>query len=93
MSIRCHVKKGDEVVVLAGKDKGKRGCVIRVFPKKQRVLVEGINLVKKHKRRSQEYPQGAIVEQEAPIHISNVMLAEKYDARRAKKKQAQQAGS
>lgn len=89
MAIKCHVKRNDEVIVLAGKDKGKRGRVLRVFPKEQRVLVEGVNKVKKHVRRSQQYPHGAIIEQEAPIHISNVMLVEKYEARRAKRINAQ----
>lgn len=85
MPIKCHVKRNDEVIVIAGKDKGKRGRVLRVFPKEQRVLVEGVNKVKKHIRPNQAYPHGAIIEQEAPIHISNVMLVEKYEARRARR--------
>jgi large subunit ribosomal protein L24 len=69
-----HVKKGDTVIVIAGKDKGKKGRVLAAYPKKERVLVEGINLVKKHTRPSQQNPQGGIVTQEAPIHVSNVSL-------------------
>ena len=74
--MKCHVKKGDEVVVLAGKEKGKRGKIIAVSPKKQRVIVEGVQLIKRHMRKSQEHPQGAIVEREGTIHISNVKKAE-----------------
>jgi large subunit ribosomal protein L24 len=74
--MKCHVKKGDEVVVLAGKEKGKRGKIIAVSPKNQRVIVEGLQLIKRHTRKSQEHPQGAIVEREGTIHISNVMKAE-----------------
>ncbi|MFS8651371.1 MAG: 50S ribosomal protein L24 [Caldibacillus sp.] len=68
-----HVKKGDKVKVITGKDKGKEGVILRVFPKKNRVIVEGVNLVKKHTRPSQDNPQGGIITQEAPIHASNVM--------------------
>ena len=74
--MKCHVKKGDEVVVLAGKEKGKRGKLIAVMPKSQRVIVEGVQLIKRHMRKSQEHPQGAIVEREGTIHLSNVMKAE-----------------
>jgi large subunit ribosomal protein L24 len=69
-----HVKKGDTVIVITGKDKGKKGRVLAAFPKKDRVLVEGINLVKKHARPSQANPQGGILTQETPIHVSNVSL-------------------
>ena len=79
--MKCHVKKGDEVVVLAGKEKGKRGKIIAVSPKKARVIVEGLQLIKRHMRKSQQHPQGAIVEREGTIHISNVMKAELFDAR------------
>ena len=78
-----HVKKNDDVVVIAGADKGKRGRVIAVDGKKQRVIVEGVHMIKKHMRKSQQYPQGQIVEREGSIHISNVMKGEKYDARAA----------
>jgi large subunit ribosomal protein L24 len=82
---KCHVKKGDVVVVLAGREKGKRGKILQVLTKKDRVIVEGIKLVKRHMRKSQLYPQGKIIEREGSIHVSNVMLAEEYDQRIAKK--------
>ena len=80
-----HVKKNEEVVVIAGADKGKRGRVIAISGKKQRVLVEGVHMIKRHMRKSQQYPNGQIVEREGSIHISNVMKAEVYDARAAKR--------
>ena len=80
-----HVKKGDEAVVIAGGDRGKRGRIISVAAKKQRVIVEGAHMIKKHMRKSQQYPQGQIVEREGTIHISNVMKAEDYDARAARR--------
>jgi large subunit ribosomal protein L24 len=79
-----HVKKGDQVVVIAGADKGKRGRVISVVAKKQRAIIEGARMIKKHMRKSQQYPQGQIVEREGSIHISNLMKAEEYDARAAR---------
>ena len=68
-----HVKKGDKVQVISGKDKGKQGVILEAFPKKERVLVEGVNVVKKHAKPSQANPQGGIMEMEAAIHVSNVM--------------------
>jgi large subunit ribosomal protein L24 len=69
-----HVKKGDTVKVISGKDKGKTGVVLTALPKKDRVLVEGVNIIKKHTKPNQANPQGGIVSQEAAIHVSNVML-------------------
>ncbi|RME68074.1 MAG: 50S ribosomal protein L24 [Nitrospirae bacterium] len=69
-----RVKKDDTVVVLSGKDKGKRGRVLRVIPEKERVVVEKVNIIKKHARPSPKYGQGGIIEMEGPVHISNVML-------------------
>ncbi|MGI2329614.1 50S ribosomal protein L24 [Planococcus sp. YIM B11945] len=69
-----HIKKGDTVKVISGKDKGKTGVVLTALPKKERVLVEGVNIVKKHTKPNQANPQGGIVSQEAAIHVSNVML-------------------
>jgi large subunit ribosomal protein L24 len=86
---KFHVKKGDEVVVIAGTERGKRGKVITVLTDKQRVIVEGVKLIKKHMRKSQQHPQGTIVEREGSIHISNVMSVEKFDARAAKRGAAQ----
>jgi large subunit ribosomal protein L24 len=71
---KLHVKKDDTVMVISGKDKGKKGRIIVSYPRQNRVLVEGINMVKKHSKPTQEYPQGGIIEKEAPIHVSNVML-------------------
>lgn len=69
-------KKGDKVKVITGKDKNKEGVVLAAFPKKDKVVVEGINVVKKHQKPSQTAPQGGIVEMEAPIHVSNVMVVD-----------------
>lgn len=69
-----HVKKGDKVKVITGKDKGKTGVILASFPGKERVLVEGVNIVKKHTKPNQENPQGGIMSVEAAIHVSNVML-------------------
>ncbi len=80
-----HVKKNDEVVVIAGTDKGKRGRVIAVDGKTQRAIVEGVRMTKKHMRKSQQYPNGQIVNREGWIHISNVMKAETFDARASKR--------
>lgn len=80
-----HVKKNEEVVVLSGANKGKRGKIIAVNPKKQRVIVEGVAMIKRHTRKSQQHPNGAIVEREGTIHISNVMSATVFDARAAKR--------
>jgi large subunit ribosomal protein L24 len=79
-----HVKKNDEVVVIAGADKGKRGRIIAVLGKKQRVIVEGTHMIKKHMRKSQQYPNGQIIEREGSIHISNVMKADQFEERAAK---------
>jgi len=81
----AHVKKNDEVVVLSGSDRGRRGKVIAVLTKKQRVIVEGVRMTKRHLRKSQQHPQGAIVEREGSLHLSNVMKADAYDARAAKR--------
>ncbi|WP_352419130.1 50S ribosomal protein L24 [Proteiniborus sp.] len=69
-----HVKKGDTVVVISGKDKGKKGKVLAAIPKDNRVIVEGINMLTKHKKPNQQLQQGGIIHQEGPIHVSNVML-------------------
>jgi len=74
--MKFHVKKGDEVVVLAGKEKGKRGKIIAVLPKKNRVIVEGLHMIKRHMRKSQQHPNGAIIEREGTVHVSNVKKAE-----------------
>ena len=72
----AKIKKGDRVVVLTGRDKGRQGEVTRVFPKENRVVVSGLNLVKRHTRPSQADPQGGIKTKEAPLHISNVAFVD-----------------
>jgi large subunit ribosomal protein L24 len=79
-----HVKRDDMVVVIAGEERGKVGKVLATFPSKNRVLVEGINIIKKALRKSQENPRGGIVTKEAPIQSSKVMKQERYEARRKK---------
>ena len=74
MSQKLHVKKGDTVVVISGKEKGKQGEIIAVDIKKERVTVKGLNLVKRHTKPSQANPQGGIIEKEGTIHVSNVMV-------------------
>jgi large subunit ribosomal protein L24 len=75
--IKCHVKKGDQVEVVSGNFRGSSGRILAVFPQKQRVLVEGVRIIKKHLRKSQDNPSGKIAEREGPIHISNVKLIER----------------
>jgi len=72
----AHVRKGDTIIVVAGKEKGKRGKVLRVLRDKGRVLVEHINMIKKHQRPTQKLRQGGIIEREGTIHLSNVMLVD-----------------
>ena len=81
---KAHVKRGDEVVVIAGTERGKRGKVIRVLGEKNRFIVEGVKMIKRHTRKHQQHPQGAIVEREGTVHVSNVMLAANFDARAAR---------
>ncbi|MFH5881618.1 50S ribosomal protein L24 [Liberiplasma polymorphum] len=71
------IKKGDKVQVISGEARGKQGTVLRVFPKTDRVLVEGVNIIKKHAKPTQANPDGGILEYEAPIHVSNVMIVDK----------------
>ena len=74
MSVKLHIKKGDTVIVIAGDNKGQQGRVLKVEAAKQRAIVEGVNLVKKATKPNAKNPQGGIVEQEAPIHVSNLQL-------------------
>jgi large subunit ribosomal protein L24 len=83
---RYHVKRGDLVVVIAGSDRGKEGKILEVLPAKDRARVEAVALVKRHTKKSQEHPQGAIVEREGSVHISNLMLKSVYDSGKRKKK-------
>ena len=76
MQKKLHIKKGDTVVVITGNDKGQKGRVLEVIRKTNRAIVEGVNLMKKHTKPNAETPQGGIVEKEAPVHISNLMLVD-----------------
>ncbi|OLB02828.1 MAG: 50S ribosomal protein L24 [Verrucomicrobia bacterium] len=94
--IKCHVKKGDQVEVISGNFRGSSGKILAVFPGKQRVVVEGVRIIKKHLRKSQDNPSGKIAEREGPIHISNVKLierekkTEKKAAKKSKKEKEEQ---
>ena len=83
-AVLFHVKRGDTVQVISGNHKGATGKVLQILPKKQQVLIEGVRMIKKHMRKNQNNPQGAIIEREGTIHISNVMAVEKFDARKSK---------
>jgi large subunit ribosomal protein L24 len=74
MQKKLHIKKGDNVVVLTGNNKGKKGRVLEVIRKTDRALVEGVNMIKKHTKPNAQAPQGGIIEKEASIHISNLMV-------------------
>lgn len=85
---KFHIKKNDQVVVIAGAHKGKSGKVLEIRAAKQRAVVEGVALVKRHLKKSQENPQGKIAEREGSIHVSNLMLQARYDASKRPKKPA-----
>jgi large subunit ribosomal protein L24 len=85
--IKHHVKKGDQVEVISGNFRGSSGKVLQVVSRKNRVLIEGVRLIKRHLRKSQDNPQGSIAEREGPIHISNVKVLERTE-KKAKKKPA-----
>ena len=74
--MKLHVKKGDQVTVISGREKGKHGRIIAVLAGKQRVIVEGLHLMKRHTRKNQQNPSGAIIEREGSVHISNVKKAQ-----------------
>jgi len=76
---KFHVKKGDQVQVISGNHSGSTGKILAVLPKKQQVLIEGVRLIKKHTKKSQDNPQGAIIQREGPIHVSNVKLIEENE--------------
>ena len=75
--VKLHVRKGDQVEVISGNHRGSTGKVLDVIARKQRVLIEGVRMIKKHMRKSQDQPQGSIAEREGPIHISNVKVLER----------------
>jgi large subunit ribosomal protein L24 len=70
------IKRDDTVLIISGNDKGKRGRVLRVYPEQGRIIVEGVRMMKKHTKPTQRDPQGGIIEREAPLHVSNVMLVD-----------------
>ena len=76
MQKKLHIKKGDTVVVISGNNKGSKGRVLEIIRKTDRAIVEGVNMIKKHTKPNAETPQGGIVEREAPVHISNLMLVD-----------------
>ena len=76
MQKKLHIKKGDNVMVIAGNSKGQQGRVLEVIRKKERAIVEGVNMVSKHTRPNNSAPQGGIIKKEAPVHISNLMLVD-----------------
>jgi large subunit ribosomal protein L24 len=84
---RFHVKRGDAVVVISGSHRGKEGKVLEILPVKSRARIEGVAMVKRHTKKSQEHPQGAIIEREGSVHISNLMLKTVHDASKRKKAQ------
>ncbi len=84
MQKKLHIKKGDTVVVITGNYKGQKGRVLEVIRKNDRAIVEGVNLVKKHTKPNAQNPQGGIVEQEASIHISNLMLVDPKSGERTR---------
>jgi large subunit ribosomal protein L24 len=83
---KSHVKRGDEVVVIAGSHKGKSGKVLEVLVSKNRARIEGVAMLKRHMKKSQEHPQGAIIEREGSVHMSNLMLKATFEASKAAKK-------
>lgn len=83
---KFHIKRGDTVVVIAGSQKGKSGKVIEVLPAKQRARVEGVAMIKRHEKKSDKNPQGAITEREGSVHVSNLMLKADFDASTKRKK-------
>jgi large subunit ribosomal protein L24 len=85
MSQKFHVKRNDVVVVISGSHKGKTGKILEVLPAKQRARVEGVAMMKRHLKKSQEHPQGTIAEREGSVHISNLMLQSTFDASKRKK--------
>ena len=87
---KLHIKKGDTVYVNAGEDKGKTGKVTKVLVEKQRAIVEGVNMVKKHTKPSQANPKGGIIEKEAPIYASKVMILDPESKKPTRVKKVQQ---
>ena len=82
---KFHVRRGDTVEVISGNHKGASGKILEIKPDKLQVIIEGVRMIKKHQRKSQDNPNGAIIEREGPLHISNVKLLEKSAEKGSKK--------
>ena len=85
MATKFHVKRGDQVVVIAGSHKGKSGKILEIRASKNRAVVEGVGMIKRHTKKSEQHPNGAIVEREGSIHVSNLMLQSVFDSSKRKK--------
>jgi large subunit ribosomal protein L24 len=85
-SLKFHVKRGDTVQVISGNHRGSSGRILKVLPDKAQVIIEGVRLIKKHQRKTQDNPNGAIVQREGPIHISNVKIVERAASEKEKRK-------
>ncbi|HTZ22116.1 MAG TPA: 50S ribosomal protein L24 [Opitutaceae bacterium] len=90
---KFHVKRGDEVVVISGSHKGKSGKILEVLSAKQRARIEGVAMIKRHLRKSQEHPNGTIAEREGSIHLSNLMLKADHEKRAAQRQSASPASA
>lgn len=87
-SPKFHVKRGDTVQVISGNHRGSSGKILKVLPDKAQVIIEGVRLIKKHQRKTQDNPNGAIIQREGPIHISNVKIVERASPEKEKRKKA-----
>ena len=85
-SPKFHVKRGDTVQVISGNHRGSSGKILEVLPDKAQVIIEGVRLIKKHQRKTQDNPNGAIIQREGPIHISNVKIVERASPEKEKRK-------
>ena len=87
-NLKFHVKRGDTVQVISGNQRGSSGRILKVLPDKAQVIIEGVRLIKKHQRKTQDNPNGAIIQREGPIHISNVKVVERGTTEKEKRKKA-----
>jgi large subunit ribosomal protein L24 len=85
-TLKFHVKRGDTVQVISGNHRGSSGRILKVLPDKSQVIIEGVRLIKKHQRKTQDNPNGAIIQREGPIHISNVKIVERATPEKDKQK-------
>ncbi|GAT34858.1 50S ribosomal protein L24 [Spartobacteria bacterium LR76] len=87
-TVKTHVRRGDTVQVISGNHRGSAGKILQVNPTKSQVIIEGVRMIKKHQRKTQDNPNGAIIEREGPIHISNVKVVERATTEKKAKKKA-----